>query len=143
MSLTVVTCSVVLNRRWGECAALADVQDALSWSAGYLNITPANVGVVVDNDVLVITSATYPQFIDVAEVRGIMTILNNLDPVNLTAIGVFTDPEKLRLKYQNLLDKRLSFIMKSYSVGLPTLAVGVINMNFQEQFQPGVSPLEY
>lgn len=143
MSLTVNTCSVILNRRWGECAGLADMQDALSWSASYLPLIPTTIGVIVDADTAVVTSAQYPQFIDVAEVRGLITILENLDPVNLTAIGVTTDPDKLRLKYQGALDRLLKFIMKAYGIGLPTLAVGVIDMNFQEQFQPGVSPPEY
>jgi hypothetical protein len=136
MSLTVTQCEITLNRRWGECAALADTQDALFRSADLIPLTLTTIGVVVDADLVQVTAAQYPQLMDVAEERGLATILANLDKTNLTAIGVYTDPEKLRLKYQALLDRMRKYIKDTYGIGLPTISVGVIDMNFQEQFDP-------
>lgn len=133
MSLTILQAKAVLGRKLGPLVGLADMDEALRSSLGYLGLPTADPVVPADVDLLPITQAQQiTQLYLVAVWQALQSMLLNLTADDLIRQGV-TDPfDDVYATLRTREERAREFVMKAYSIGLPTLTAGVVSLEEDE-----------
>ena len=119
----------------------ADLNDPIAYGVLQVGGTVASRVVVADADIATVASADEEEFLDIAELRTYQNIQGNLTLVD-TEIG--PRDEKLG-QLQSVLEKLIAAkekrLKELYNFGLPTLEVGVIELDFAEHDEDNVDEL--
>lgn len=130
-TMTVQDARRILGRRIGPWIALADVDDAMARSARLRGLSPAATTRLVDADLSLLAAADHDAFLDVAELRAWESILGNATDSGLRDVGLDDSPRDVQSAAE-LAIKRLSVYTKAvYGIGLATISVGTIGLDFQ------------
>ena len=144
MALTRANVEVILIKRVGALMTQAgldgttvdgtnvDLNDPIGYSIRQLDGTVADVTNVADSDLAGIGADDYDQLFDVAELRLLQNILQNLV---LTDIEV--GPRKqwfdqLAKRLEKMVDFKRKLVDDKYALVVPVLSTGVLNLNFAE-----------
>src|SRR4051812_39801324 len=126
MALTVTSAQAALARRLGEYAGLVDLVDLLAVSYRSLGRDAADLSVLADADLALVTSAQVDQLYDVAQAEGLERIITNLDPLRLKSLGIDEDPASIERRLRSLVDRLRVRVERVYGVGLQSLSGGVL-----------------
>ena len=130
-TLTTAHALKVLGRRIGPWIALADAGDAMLRSARLAGLEPASASALSDADLLALEADGLDPFLDVAELRCWESILGNATATGLRDVGLDDDPREVRDAAREKLKALGKYARDVYGVGLSTLSVGTIGLNFQ------------
>jgi hypothetical protein len=144
MSLTRATVESILVKRlsgWLSAAGLAvtvvgtnaDLNDPIGWAIRQLGLTVDDITAVDDTDVARVGSSDYDKLLDLAELRALETIQQNLDDVDIEVGPRSEKLDQLAGRVAKALDRKRAQVQRDYGHGLGTLEAGVITLSFMEQ----------
>lgn len=148
MSLSRANVESILVRRVGKwlaaadlavtsAGANADLNDPIGWAIRQLSLTVDDITAVDNDDVARVGVSDYDQFLDLAELRTLMTIQQNLDDVDITVGPRSEKYDQLAGRVEKALARKLAQVERDYGYGLGTLEAGVLTLNFMEQNETG------
>ena len=115
-----------------------DLIDPLTAGMNSLGISPATVGTVADADLLAVPATQLPQLLDVAELRGLETVLGNWDePDQMADTDNSQSLGKLYDSLEKTVARKQALIQRLYGIGLGTLTAGVLDLGFAETLDFG------
>jgi len=130
-AMTTVTAVGVLYRRLGEYVALADVDDAIARAARQVGLSPASPAAVVDSDLAGLAAADHDYFLDTAELRGWHSIFGNATDAGMRDVALDESPREVREVAREKIKALSGYVKDVYGVGMSTISVGSIGLDFQ------------
>jgi hypothetical protein len=99
-----------------------------------LSIHPADITAVSDGDLATVADMDIPQLLDVAELRCLESILNNLDSTDEKVMQGEQDWAKFAARLEGTIKRRRDMLTKRYGVDVGTVTVGMLNFDFQSRW---------
>lgn len=109
----------------------ANLNNPIATALQLMGITPTNITAIVDADLATVDNSL--KLFDLAEYRLLLNIQGNFDRVD-TKVG---ERSQSFSQFETALDKAIARkekqLMTDYGIGLGTLTVGSISLNFQQK----------
>lgn len=145
MTLTRANIEAIVIRRCGKLLTAAgldgttvsgantDLNDPIGWAVRQCGSTVANLALVADGDLAGVSAETYDQLLDLAELRALQSISQNLSDVNMAAGPLRQDLGQLSDQVDKKIERKVAQIQRDYGLGLGTLEAGVIGLDFMQK----------
>jgi hypothetical protein len=138
MALRATDYLAILNRAAGPYAGLADAPAAAYLALSAFGYAPASPATLADADLAAVKATDLPGLIDVGTWRMLESILDNLSEGELRAAGVEDKIGDVAARLRARIDRLYARIRAAYSVGLPVLRAGVLDIGGIQLDEPGV-----
>lgn len=139
MSMTVSEARGLLYRRVGEYSALADLDDAMARSLRLRGIRTASRSRATDDELARMVDDDVDPFLDVAELRAWESILGNATDTGLRDVALDESPATVRDAAREKIKSLSGYVKDVYGVGLATISVGTIGLDFAAGADSGLS----
>lgn len=141
MSITRANAETLLVRRIGPLLVAAgmdgatvdgtnnDLNGPIGWAVRYLGHTTADITSITDTDMAKVAAADYDEFLDIATLQALESIIGNLDDVDI-AVGPRSEKlSQLAKQAEGLMDRLLK---RRPGYGMTTPEIGYITHNIAE-----------
>lgn len=107
-----------------------DLNDPLAWALMRLDVEPGTITAIADSDLAGLASDQINAFLDLAELRLLQTIYQQLVRVDLTVGPRAERYDQLAQRVQKAIESRQKAIAADHGIGLGTLDAGVVSLDF-------------
>jgi len=113
--------------------ANASLTGSLGYGVRKLGYALATAGVVTDADIANVTDARADEFLDLAELRALMSAQGNYNLVDLKVGPRSESFSQLGTRLEKMIDHKLKFIELEYGRGLAEITAGVLTLDFEQR----------
>lgn len=119
-------------RRVGPYVIFADLDDAIAKAARDNGLAVAEIASATDAELAVLEASRVVSFADMAELRTLESILQNLDQQEMDRYGFNESLDAVARRLERIIARKWAYVKGAYSIGIATPEFGTIGLNFAQ-----------
>ena len=140
MTITTSDATTILGSRLNRLLAAAglandttDLNDAIAYAVRKLGYTVADASAIADSDLTDIGTDEENKFFDIAEYRGLETLVNEFSVKVTMQVGPRRQQySDIAIVLDKILTRKAKALEREYGIGLATIGAGLIDLAFAE-----------